>query len=100
MNWRSSSKSSSVSPGCPDDEGAPKHEIRDRVAQPLDDFVHPVAAVTAPHGPQHVVGSVLKRHVDVGEDFLVLGEDLDQPVGQLLGVEVVGPHPTNPVHVA
>ena len=64
------------------DERRAEDEVGDRPAQALDDFVHALASVPAAHGAEHRVGRVLKRHVDVRQDLLVLREDFDQRVMQ------------------
>ncbi len=82
------------------DERGAKYEVGNGPAQPFDDLVHSVAAVSAAHHTQHLVGCMLQRHVDVREDLLVLRQYLDQWVAQRLRIEVVSPHPMDSLHVS
>ncbi len=86
--------------GMADDEGRSKHEVRNRSAQALHDFVHALPTVPATHRLQHCVRSMLKRHVDIRQHLIVLREDLDERVGQLLGIEVMCADPANAIDIA
>ena len=80
-----------------DDERGSKDEIGNRAAQALDHLVHALATVSAPHGAKHRIRRVLKRHVDVRENLLVLRDDFDERVAERFRVEVVRANPANAI---
>ncbi len=82
-----------------DQKSRAKHEIWDAIAQPADQIANPAAAVAASHPSQHGITCVLQRHIDVGQDDGMFGEQLDQRFRERFGVEVMQPEPAQSWHV-
>ena len=60
----------------------------------------PVAAVAAAHAPEHRVGRVLERHVDVRDDARVVARGARSSASSMrLRVEVEEAHPAHARHV-
>ncbi len=79
---RVSWKSSSVSPGKPDDDVGGDRRVRDPRAHPVEDAEELLGAVGAAHRLEDAVGAGLQRHVQLRHDGGRLGHRVDHVVGE------------------
>ena len=94
------SKSASVSPGKPTMMSVVIAASRHRRADPVDDLEVALAAVAAPHRPQHRVRPGLHRHVQLRADVRRLGHRRDHVVGEVARMRAGEAHPLEPVDLA
>ena len=74
--------------GVADDQGGAHHDVRHPGAGMVDEAAGHGDVAGAVHVPQHGRVGVLDRHVEVGQERVVLGHDVDHAQRQRAGVDV------------
>ena len=79
--------------GQADDQARAQHETRDAAAHILDELCERRAVARTVHRAQDALRNVLERNIEVFYDLRLLSDDVDELVGDLVGVEVVQADP-------
>src|SRR5918994_4178827 len=80
-----------------EDEVGAEGGVRVEGTDPPDQLQEPLGRAAPAHAPQHGRAGVLQGQVEVAADHRVGGHLLEQPRGQLVGLEVVEAHPAQAV---
>ena len=85
--------------GQADDQARAQHETRDAAAHILDEGGELRTVARTVHRAQDALRNVLERNIEVFYDLRLLSDDVDELVGDLVGVEVVQTDPCE-IHFA
>ena len=75
-------------PRIADDEGGAHDQVRQPLPGVIDETARHIDAAGPVHVAQHRRIGVLDRHVEVGQEHIVLGQDVDHAQGERTGVDV------------
>lgn len=79
--------------GVADDEGRAHRHLRQGGPGVIDQAPRHIDIARPVHAAQYIAVSMLDRHVQVGQERVVLGHHIDHPQGERAGVDIKEPQP-------